>query len=223
MESSPFYNIKKTLRGYLEINLLNGFMDRKESKLKCVKLAEQLGLYPDMDIYPSSDLYPSSATCTIPTSLLRSVWWDDEQIPVISKIIYNSFYQPSKNSDRNDFNGEYDIIDTSTTSYDNRDYYIYEILNNYLFSRYKPVTRQHGGSESSFQSFTWDVLTAIKYMAVNMNSMRYRRAKIVIKGSPYMEIGDTIVVMTQDDGFSTYILRRTLTGVQSLIDTIEVN
>ena len=59
---------------------------------------------------------------------------------------------------------------------------------------------------------------------VNMvKDLRYTKCKIKMKALPFLELGDYLAIQTQDSGFETLLLRRTITGIKSLTDTIEIN
>ena len=51
--------------------------------------------------------------------------------------------------------------------------------------------------------------------------LQYYVADIEMKAVPYMEAGDSVSVITQDGGFSTFCLRHRISGMQSLKDNIE--
>lgn len=52
-----------------------------------------------------------------------------------------------------------------------------------------------------------------------INGVWYRPAQIEAKGNPCYEVGDGIIVNTSQDVIYTYILQRTLTGIQALRDS----
>lgn len=58
-------------------------------------------------------------------------------------------------------------------------------------------------------------------MAENIKEISYMPSEIDMKGLPYLEAGDVIQLYSRYIGFQTIVLRRTMTGIQSLHDAIE--
>ena len=57
----------------------------------------------------------------------------------------------------------------------------------------------------------------------NIAGRTYRPCKIVNPGLPWIEVGDGLVCYTSDDVIETYCLKRTMTGIQGMMDTFEAS
>ncbi len=57
----------------------------------------------------------------------------------------------------------------------------------------------------------------------NIAGRSYRPCKIVSPGLPWIEVGDGLVCYTSDDVIETYCLKRTMTGIQGMMDTFEAS
>ena len=55
----------------------------------------------------------------------------------------------------------------------------------------------------------------------NISDRVYKPCKITTAASPWLEIGDNIVCPTTDDLIETYCLKRTMTGIQGMMDLFE--
>ena len=72
------------------------------------------------------------------------------------------------------------------------------------------------------QSFTEDEVKAyLEVIAENIKDVWYLPAEIEMQGLPYLEAGDVLQVDSEYIGFQTIIMRRTMTGIQALMDSIE--
>lgn len=57
----------------------------------------------------------------------------------------------------------------------------------------------------------------------NISRKIYRPCKIVTQALPWMEPGDGIICYTSDDVIETYCLKRTIKGIQAMMDTFEAS
>ena len=70
---------------------------------------------------------------------------------------------------------------------------------------------------------TAQINTLLNNISENLKMIYYTPCTLTMRGLPYVTLGDSLNVITSDSGFQTYVMRRTLSGIQSLTDTIEVN
>ena len=61
----------------------------------------------------------------------------------------------------------------------------------------------------------------LEALGERIKEFQYCPAEIEMRGLPYMEPGDVLSVVTRNSGFITYVLRRTISGIQNLIDNTE--
>ena len=109
-------------------------------------------------------------------------------------------------------NHKVDNTDTYTIVYadgydadtDPSTYQIYDISNNDLIK------------EMTVEQIT-PILTTI---ITNLSNLRYMPSDIDMVGRPDIEAGDGIQVMSNSGAFNTYVLSRTIDGIQGLSDTI---
>lgn len=55
----------------------------------------------------------------------------------------------------------------------------------------------------------------------NISGRTYKPCKIVTQAIPWVEVGDKLVCYTTDDIIETYCLKRTMTGIQNMMDKFE--
>lgn len=193
-------DIAKYAVHYSEINEYLLYVDRYDT-WKTKRLLNTAKLYPRNNLYPSETLYPQDGNHLIYRSLCKSAWWDDE---------WNRPYDVVEYS----YNGRTftaDIVDTTSNSYDPNNYTHYKIsensiLENYVLENQFSVVRQF-----------------LSTMASYLLELNYYKANIQMRALPYMEAGDELLILTKDDGISTFALRHRITGVQCLMDNIEAN
>ena len=63
-----------------------------------------------------------------------------------------------------------------------------------------------------------EIAENIKYV---ITSLEYRAASIVTNGAPWIEVGDRIVLQTNDGDINTIIMKRVSTGIQGAMDDYE--
>lgn len=176
-----------------EINGVFGHMSRT-GKLKHVVLEPAYGLYPSFMLYPSNSLLPVSETDkTYAQSNLIS--------ENVSKAMYRSvkFEEYTvKEIDKLQIRQEEDDIGAIVGTGSNT----YVIEGNFLV---------FGKSAAEL-----DIIATNTFG--NMNKRPYRPYSSESIGLPYAELGDMIAFAT-DDVVTGYIFKRTLTGIQALVDT----
>ena len=71
---------------------------------------------------------------------------------------------------------------------------------------------------------TTETLEDICYRLYNkINNISYRPYKGIIKGNPCYMVGDAITIKTKNIDIQSFIFERTLSGIQSLLDSIEAD
>lgn len=74
-----------------------------------------------------------------------------------------------------------------------------------------------------FGASTDKIKTIAEEILLNIKNKRYRPHVTQMLGLPYIEVGDTINIMTTDDAIETFVFKRTLTGIQALRDDISAS
>lgn len=155
---------------------------------------ESNALYPSNSLYPSENLYPKPSDVA---HILRSMWYTFS-IDTQENMPYTKVRCVRKVAD-------VDVVYESVVV-DNDEENVYDLSsNNYLSAI--PIEEI---------TFTLDsIAEALRAIYSNL-------ATIKMKGLPYIEAGDYIVVYTKDGAILICVLRHRITGIQSLIDTIDV-
>lgn len=191
-------NLKDLLEPFLELNGKFGSIGR-DGNFKIISLNTSMGLYPSETLYPADDLYPIVLLLT--KSMYKSAWYDDEYTRLYSKV--KCTYKDSTTQE--DTYLEYNIVEVEEGKEDN--YQTYDISDNYLIKEGLFTKEQ--------------IMEILTILASNIEHIKYMPSEIDLLGLPYLEAGDAIQVLTNDGGFETIILRRTLTGIQALSDNFE--
>jgi hypothetical protein len=71
----------------------------------------------------------------------------------------------------------------------------------------------YGKSAVELETIANNILLQIK-------NKYYRPHETVMVGLPYLEVGDTLTIITSNDAIETFIFQRTLRGIQALEDTV---
>ena len=195
-------NYTNVITSYLELQGKFGMIDRETGYYKIVDLTDHLMLYPSEDIYPAQDQYPRGTDAAVYRSQYRSVEYDDAPTKHYDRI--ECTWTDSNNTEHYQY---YDIVDHDAADYDPDDYQTYSLTDNY-FIKNKYYT-------------TSEIDDILETLGEKIKDFQYYPCNIDMRGLPYLETGDGISVVTRDSGFTTYILRRVLKGINILEDNIE--
>lgn len=195
---------KSILEGYTE--LIGEFgKSGRNGEFGFLKIYPDFGLYPSDDLYPDDDLYPAGAAADIiekSDCKIGSPWYDDSYTKPYDRVsvTYTDTDGNSKYAYKN-------IADTEADDYNPGDYQTYSLSDNYLIKNC---------------TFTAEQITQIlATVAENIEYVQYLPADIDSRGLPWIEAGDVVSVVTDDGGFETIVLQRTLSGIQALTDNFE--
>lgn len=87
------------------------------------------------------------------------------------------------------------------------DYLTYDVSNNYFI--------KNGNYKEE------EMLSILEKVADNVKNLSYMPSSVKCIGLPYVEAGDWLTVITNDSGFNSVILSRSLNGIQTLKDSFE--
>ncbi len=162
-------------------------------------------LLPSETLYPSASLYPMGANGgRYKGSSYFSAWCSDEETKPYRAVTCTYTTLGTDGNEEKAF-AEYILIKNVE---DIENYQTYDISNNYLIKT------------NTFQEYEMNEILA--EIGESIRNVRYVPASINMIGVPYLEAGDAISIVTQDGSeFTTYILRRTLNGIQALKDNFE--
>lgn len=180
------------IQAICEINGCFGHID-KTGRLK-YQFLDKSGLYPSETLMPSDELFPNGLS-------------DSENTEQIA------FYKQSETTYEDYVTRTIDRVNIRQEEGD-------------IGALYPPDT---GGSntyaiEGNFLIYgksAEDLATIASSVYGQVSGISYRPCKIVTAGLPWVEVGDGLVCYTSDDVIETYCLKRTLSGIQSMMDTLE--
>lgn len=200
-------NIQKYFEGTLE---LKGFFGKfyRNGDFRQVRLSprqEIRGLTPSDSLVPSDTLVPrnfisSQEEYTMDDYVLDSLKTNDKKAYMFDSIACEYIDENGNTSlatrqIKNDIIGD-DIILKTYTIKDN------EVLKNTRINT------------SQMESILYT-------MAGNLRNVIFYPLRVTAKGLPYVEAGDKVAIEFEDTAYDTYVLRRTLSGIQDMKDEIE--
>lgn len=206
---------KELLEGYYELQGCFARISRNESVIEPHEMIETGNMYPGEDEYPDTDQYMTSSVREVyDKSMYIDVYYDDEESGE-----YESIYCDYTDPDGNSCSYLYRIIsnqntisqidETNNVDMAKKNYIQYEVKNNFILAN-----GQY--SESQIESM-------LEPLAKALEGFSYTKFTLKAIGLPYIEPGDMIMVNTDDGAFYPYVMQRTITGIQNLIDEFQAN
>lgn len=148
-------------------------------------------LYPAETLYPAEGLYPSEPVGeTIYKSFYKSAKYEDFETKPISKVRIRT--------------DEEDVGSVFPAEEITQDDNVYDIVGNFLV---------FGKSESDLQTILYNICSKVL-------NITYRPFSVECIGNPCREVGDIVRLSTKNQIIISYVLERTLKGIQSLKDSI---
>lgn len=179
-----------------EVNGCFGHISRS-GKFKYIFLPTATATDSDNWLYPSTTLYPGDDVYPIGTSDIT-------------------------------IDGEHDITSYYKNGTQYQDYIVQPITRLVIRSDEEDVGYGYGDGSNAYyinSNFLLFGKTSAELESIAKNIMSvisgvsYRPASISAVGNPCLEVGDAITLQTKYGTINTYILQRTLTGIQALSDT----
>lgn len=160
------------------------------------------GLYPSNTLFPDNDLYPREAGDVYPKSRYISLQYEDYAVQNIGRI---QIVKKITSSDTVsicewEYEGDPDAINT------------YLIDSNIFYS--------NSDMEYEYGSMS-QVSEMLENMYLRIRNTNYTPHLTKALGLPWMEVGDRVGLLTESGGIESFIYRRTLQGIQLLLDTYE--
>lgn len=172
---------------------LNGVFGHinRQGNFVYISLADKIGLYPSVELYPSNSLLPTNSSYDTATETLNK----SRYISCEYEDFETSFI--SKLQIRQEQNDIGAIVGDGANTY--------IIEDNFLVYGKEPEELEEIANR------TFDKIKTIQY----------RPMKVTLKGNPCLEAGDTVCIHTRNKEVASYILQRTIKGIQSLKDIFE--
>lgn len=201
-EKYPVGSVQSLVQSICQLRGVFGKPDRYGG-YDLISLKDKLtALYPSETLYPSASLYPSANIgLRVNGSYYNELWYDDDYTLMIGKItvVYNDSTENNVRQIDLYCNGFSE--DSSPMDYRTIDLSDNEII--------------------KAQTWTTAAITSIlDTILTNVTGVSYMPAEITMKGRPDLEAGDVLEVKTTTENILTYVLTRTITGIQNLVDDI---
>ena len=175
----------------------------RNGEIELFRLADNFGLYPAETLYPEEDLFPKGSNVGILVrSCYKTAWYDDHLTKPYDRVSVTY-----RNESGTETYAYYALVDETKEGYDESAFQTYSLSDNYLIQN---------GTFTSGQ--IEEILSGV---GEKIRNIRYMPADIELIGLPWVEAGDVITIITEDSAIDTCILRRTLSGIQSLEDNFE--
>jgi hypothetical protein len=201
-EKYPVGSVQSLVQSICQLRGVLGKPDRYGG-YDLISLKDKLtALYPSETLYPSESLYPSANIgLRVNGSYYNELWYDDDYTLMIGKItvVYND-------STENDVRQIDLYCNGFSEDSSPMDYRTIDLSNNEIIKA---------------QKWTAAAITSIlNTIATNVTGVSYMPSEITMKGRPDLEAGDVLEVKTTTENILTYVLTRTITGIQNLVDDI---
>lgn len=193
--SLPDVTLRDTLSAVYELEACYGKLDRTTDLFAPVEL-NQGGLYPQDTLYPADNIYPQGNMVHPFPSSYQKLWTDTIGEQSFRYLIIT--YKTTENGQEVEKTLQRTVNTYGTTNYNMSD--------NWLF-----------------RNLIWtaeDVGDYADAMVLKMKDIRWFPFEMWAAGLPHIETGDAIEITDKNgDTHTSYVLTRTLDGIQNLQDT----
>ena len=182
-----------------EVNCQYGKLDRSTDLFSGIELNNG-GLQPRDGLYPADGLYPQGDSEGGYPSMYSKLWADEGNVRSFKYLIIT--YKTTETID-----GETQEIEKTlqrTVNADGTDNY--NMSDNWLFRNLIWTAQQVGAYADA--------------MVLKMRDIRWFPFEMWCAGLPFLEAGDAIEIAMKEGTYKSYILRRTLSGIQNLQDEL---
>lgn len=193
------YDLQNLVSNMIEMQGLFAKIDSNNA-LKMVSINKQFNLLPNNDLLPSENLKPLGIVgASIIKSMYSSLWYQEDYTKP-----YGAVYCAYK--DKSGADAELTIyVNNSYKSADISTYQIYNLSDN-EFIKYNQYT------EAQIEDLLQRVVASVK-------DISYVPVKLQCVSIPFVESGDTLEILTQNnDSITTIVLKRTLSGESYITD-----
>ena len=190
----PDVTLRELQSATFETSCQYGQLDRTTDLFSGVELNGSR-LLPADDLYPSNTLYPNGTSESSFPSMYSKLWADEGNVRKFRYLIITY-----KGLDEN--NQEVEKVLQRTVNADGTD--DYNMSDNWLF-----------------KNLVWsdnDVGDYADAMVLKMQNLTWFPFEMWCAGLPYIETGDELEISIGGTAYTSYVLRRTLKGIQNLQD-----
>ena len=178
-----------------EAGCLFGQLDRQQDGFYGVELNHSR-LYPSETIYPENTRYPDGGDISATRAIYSKLWADEGNVQSFKDLII-TYKGLDENQREKDFTLQRTVNADGTQNYNCSD--------NWLFRNLVWTAEQIGAYA--------DIMVA------KMRDVKWFPFEMWCVGLPYIETGDEIEIPVGVNTYTSYILQRTLKGIQNLQDT----
>jgi hypothetical protein len=209
---------KQIITAICELNGVFGHINR-QGLFEYISLAKRKQMiYPGMeDVYPGSGIYPGMLIDNYEEALYPSEeLFPSEDLFPFDKAIRK--YPHDEVSKSRYISCEYEDFETQIIS----KLQIRQEEND-IGATYGTGTNTYIVQDNFlvYGKSTSDLKNIAKKLFVKINGIYYRPFKANLQGNPCIEVGDVVVVHTRYKEVESYVLERTIKGIQALRDTFE--
>ena len=142
----------------------------------------------------------------ITPAMYSELWWDDYSIDAIGTVRI-SYYDADEQTEQT-----VNYVIGSGTS-------VYDMTSNYMLKHLAATAADIGAPILDYVESLID-----NYFVPNITGVAFTPTDMTMIGLPYLEAGEYLAVDDSDGGtVSTYMLRRSISGLQTMFDTVEAS
>lgn len=194
-----------------ETNCQFGKLDRVNNYFTGVELNNRR-LYPADSLYPDDELYPVSTSESGFRAIYSKLWADEGNIRSWRNLIitYKGLIENEDTQEHEEAEKIYTaVVDANGTD-------DYNVTANWLF---KNLLWADSESESWQEAAGLENIEDYAAAMVNkMQSVSWFPFEMWCAGLPYVETGDEVEIIVGEHAYTSYVLRRTIKGIQNLQD-----
>lgn len=154
------------------------------------------GLFPRDSLYPGVTLFPGGNSERANKAMYSQLWADKGNVRIFKNLVIT--YKTLDSEDK-----ETDLVKTYVVNADGTDDYIMD--DNWLFKNLI-------WTEAQVDNYAEKMIEA-------MEAIKWFPFEMWCSALPYLETGDEIEITIEDEVYTSYILQRTIDGIQRLEDT----
>ena len=194
-EALPDVTLRELQSAVFETSAEFGQLSRVTDLFEGVSLSRER-LFPADDLYPANDLYPQGVSESTFKSMYEKLWTDS-----VGEQKFRKLYITYKGLDEEQREKEF-VLERTVNADGTTDYYCDD---NWLFKNLVWTAAQVGDYADA--------------MVLKMRGIKWFPFEMWCAGLPYIEVGDELEIISKDGTYTSYVLQRTLNGIQNLKDT----
>ena len=194
-EALPDVTLRELQSAVFETAAEFGQLSRTTDLFEGVTLSRER-LFPADDLYPSDTLYPQSVSESTFKSMYEKLWTDS-----VGEQTFRKLYITYKGLDDQQREKEF-VLERTVNADGTTDYYCDD---NWLFKNLIWTEQQVGDYADA--------------MVLKMRGIKWFPFEMWSAGLPYIEVGDELEIISKDGTYTSYVLQRSLNGIQNLKDT----